>query len=68
MEIKNWRPLHKNIIAVAVERLDGWCAYIGPVPGVRHLEEYPMVSETGTKLPVEIASVIFPEMEGTYAK
>ena len=69
MGVVNWKPMHKNVIAVAVRRLDGWCAYIGPVPGVRHTDEYAAVAETGVKLPVDVARAIFPEMTPeVYAK
>ena len=54
-------------MTIAVERIDGWCAYVAPVPGKNHEIEKHIVLEKGVKLPADIAKAIFPGMSGKYA-
>ena len=75
-EAKRWRPttryraLHTQILAVAKSRVEGrWSAYIAPVPGMHHDEEYEDVLKHGTKLSESIALAMFPYFEGVpYAR
>ena len=67
-KITNYIALHNKIIVVQADRVDGWCAYIGPVPGKRHVDEIEQVKDHGTKLPEQIARAIFPDKGGQYAK
>ena len=60
-----------RVLAVAVQRVDGWCAYVGSVAGVNHMEEYRGVMAHGCKLPARIARAIFSGYafaEGEYAE
>lgn len=56
--------LDREVLAVAVERIDGWCAYIGAVPGINHTMEFMMVAQHGSKLPKPLAIVMFPQYIG----
>jgi len=57
-----WKPLDKKVIAVAVEGgIGDWSAYIGAVEGKNHEEEWEEVKRNGTKLPRQVAEVLFPE-------
>lgn len=49
-----------NVLAVAELRVDGWRAYIAPVPGKSHTEEASAVLKTGCKLEERVARAIFP--------
>ena len=62
MEIKiSWRRLDNKVIAVAVEgAIKDWAGYIGAVAGKTE-NEWKEVAERGTKLPQEVAEVLFPE-------
>jgi len=56
-----WRALDTHVLAVAVEgAVSDWAAYIGAVKGRDHGKEWKKVAETGTKLPKEIAEILFP--------
>jgi hypothetical protein len=66
----NWEPmtvrhaLHQEVLAVATTRAEpGWCAYIGPVPGMRHDQEEGPVLAHGDKLREDIARVMFPQFK-----
>lgn len=61
----DWR-----VLAVATTRIEGmWCAYIGSVPGEDHREEEADILKSGSKLPEDIARVIFPHFYGVpYAR
>lgn len=56
-----WVALDQYVIAVAKERVDGWAAYIGSVPGKEHEHEWIDVLHGGTKLDEAVAIQIFPE-------
>lgn len=58
-------PLDRKVITVAKEgAVNDWAAYIGAVEGVNHTSEWQHVADFGTKLPQEVAEVLFP----TFAK
>ena len=62
MKKTRWRSLGKNIIAVAEEGECGdWAAYIGVVEGKNYEKEWPDVRDNGSKLPREVAEVLFPD-------
>jgi len=57
-----WKALDRRVIVVAVEgEVEDWAAYIGAVQGDRHSEEWQEVAEYGTKLPKNIAEILFPQ-------
>jgi len=54
--------LATRVLAVATTRIEcAWCAYIDAVPGHDHAQEAEHVLRYGTKLPEELARVIFPQ-------
>jgi hypothetical protein len=63
-----YEPLDMHVLAVAVEgRVKDWAAYIGAVEGYNHDLEYKRVSERGTKLPYNIAKLLFPDFDNRLA-
>ena len=61
--------LARDVLAVAEVSVDGWRAYIAPVPGKNHQEEAKAVLQNGVKLTESIARVIFPSFaEKKYAR
>lgn len=62
------RALSRKVLTVAVvnERIKDWAAYIDAVPGKSHENEKQEVSQTGEKLPYEIAKLIFPQIASDY--
>lgn len=59
-----YTPLSMRVIAVAVEgEVGDWSAYIDAVEGKNHFIEYKRVLENGTKLPREVAEILFPEFK-----
>jgi hypothetical protein len=57
-------PLSMRVIAVAVEgEIGDWAAYIDAVEGHNHYLEFPRVAENGTKLPREVAEILFPDFK-----
>jgi len=54
------RALDIYVLAVAVERVDGWTAYITRVYGDDHSAEAHLVARTGSKLPEPVARLLFP--------
>lgn len=68
---RSYKALHKQILVVATTRIEGtWCAYIGPVRGVSHENEYRGVLLNGNKLPEDLATFMFPDFAngcGLYA-
>ncbi len=75
-EASAWKPhirhraLHMNIIVAARTRIEcAWAAYIGPVPGMNHDNEYQAVLDHGSKLDEAVARAIFPSFKGVpYAR
>jgi len=63
------RALDTNVLVVAVRRVEGsWCAYIKNVPGDSHEAEAEIVQQHGSKLPANVARLLFPYIEGPYAR
>ncbi len=62
--------IHHKILVVGHTRIEGkWSAYVAPVPGRNHDNEWKEVLRTGSKLLEAIARAIFPELsELPYAK
>ncbi len=62
-------PLASRVLAVAVRGDLGtdWTAYIDAVPGINHDREAQLVAEHGTKLPYEIAVILFPKIASTHS-
>ena len=59
-----WKPLDARVIVVAVEgHVGDWAAYIGAVEGENHEKEWLEVEEYGSKLPREVAEVLFPSFK-----
>ncbi len=63
-----YRALDRRVLVVAVinDNVGDWNAYIGAVPGIKHDHEYAEVAKTGSKLPLPIARLIFPEATSLY--
>ncbi len=61
--ITEHRALDTEVLAVAVERAEGWTAYIGAVPGFNHDAETERVARLGAKLHEPFARVLFPFYE-----
>lgn len=64
----DWKPvvriraLHTQVLVVAQTRIEGsWACYCGPVPGLRHDQEYQRVLEEGDKVPEDVARTLFPD-------
>ena len=56
--------LGRQILAVAKPgQIGDWAAYIGVVPGKNHDDEEQSVVETGSKLLLKVARVLFPEFD-----
>ena len=55
--------LDSKVLAVSTERIDGWCAYIGAVPGRSHEVEWGEVLRIGCKLSEHVAVAIFGKRE-----
>jgi len=56
-----WKALDRRVLVVAVEgQVADWAAYIGAVPGQDHEKEWREVKDYGSKLPKEVAEVLFP--------
>jgi len=64
----DYRALANNILVVAKQggRGDDWAAYIAPVLGNNHDNEWKLVAERGTKLPYDVARVLFPRFDEKY--
>lgn len=57
--------LATKVLCVAHTRIEGaWSAFIDAVPGINHSNEMEAVFRHGTKLPEEIARLLFPLFEG----
>ena len=64
-QVTEYRALHRKVLCHAHTRIEGaWCAYIFPVKGKSHQEEWRGWREDGVKLPEEIAKLLFPAFEG----
>jgi len=59
-----YKALDKQVLVVAVEGgIGDWACYIGAVAGKNHEREFMEVAKHGTKLPRQIAELLFPEWE-----
>jgi len=61
--IIEYKALHSKVLCVAKEDYGEWSAYIGPVVGKNHDEEYEEVLKHGNKLPKAVALAIFPDFK-----
>lgn len=60
--MKRYFALDRQVLVVAVEgEVKDWAAYIGAVEGNKHSEEVQKVYERGTKLPEQVARILFPD-------
>ena len=60
-----WRSLDTTVLCAATTRFPGsWCAYICSVAGVDHKAEAWGVLANGTKMPAELASMLFHQFAG----
>jgi hypothetical protein len=64
------RALHCKVLAVARSRVEfAWAAYLGPVPGMNHDEEYDDILRHGSKMDEDVARILFPIFKGVpYAR
>lgn len=53
-----YTQLASTALAVLSRRVDGWCMYVGGVPGINHYREFQMVAEEGDKINREVAEAI----------
>ena len=60
MEIgsKLYTQLGSRVLAVLSRRVDGWCVYVGAVPGVDHDHEWQEVANYGDKQRQPVAEAI----------
>ena len=64
-EVIDYKPLSMKVLAVSVARYrdDGtlfdWAAYVDAVEGQSHEREYKRVAEVGSKLPKDVAVLLF---------
>jgi hypothetical protein len=60
-EVVRFIALSPRVLAVAVvnTRIGDWSAFIEAVPGRKHEDEYMVVARIGTKLPFDVAKVLF---------
>jgi len=56
------RVLTREVLIVATKTFPKcWKAYIGPVPGRCHADEWPQVLKTGDTLAEDVARFLFPD-------
>ena len=62
------RRLDKDVLVVAKQGAGGsdWAAYIGSTHGLSSDRHIPRVQSYGTKLPYEVAKVLFPRSDEKY--
>jgi hypothetical protein len=67
-EILVTRALANRVLVVAVinDDIKDWAAFIDAVPGKNHEQEKDEVARVGSKLPYEIAKLIFPALASRY--
>lgn len=65
---KRMKALAMKVLCVAIQGGLGsdWAAYIDAVPGESHKREWPQVARNGSKLPYEIAKILFPDFDELY--
>ena len=57
-----YTELDSRVLAVLSRRVDGWCVYVGAVPGYDHRAEYLSVLSGGNKLRLAVAEAIVTTM------
>lgn len=55
---KFYTQLDVQVLAVLCRRVDGWCVYVGAVPGKNHDAEWPIVAGAGNKQREPVARAI----------
>lgn len=55
---KLYTQLDYQVLAVLSRREEGWCIYVGSVPGKLHDSEWPAVAAEGSKQGQEVAKAI----------
>lgn len=56
--------LDREVLAVAVPgEVGDWAVYVGAVPGRNHGDEIQGVASEGSKLPVHLAKILFPQFD-----
>ena len=53
-----WRAMDHKVICVLSLRPDGYCVYLGAVPGQRHDDEWIEVARSGTKHTAKLGRAI----------
>ena len=61
----DYLALHREVLVVAKANKDAgdWKAYIAPVPGQNHDEEWLEVFERGSPITQDLAEFLFPEFK-----
>ena len=67
-EDTSYIALDMRVIAVAVANIPpgDWACYIGACPGNNHEKEWEEIRHHGSKLPREVAELLFPRFANTY--
>lgn len=55
---KIYTQLGHRVLAVLSRRVEGWCVYVGAVPGQNHDAEWPQVALNGDKQNESVARAI----------
>jgi hypothetical protein len=56
--------LDREVLAVAVPgEVGDWAVYVGAVPGRNHGDEIQGVASEGSKLPLHLAKILFPQFD-----
>lgn len=65
----DYRALHREVLVVAKANKDvgDWKAYIAPVPGRNHDEEWRDALAKGDPLPQDLAEFMFPTFKERFA-
>jgi len=65
---RDFTALGQRVLAVASasKKVGDWAAYIDAVSGEDHRKEWEQVLAYGTKLPYEVAKVLFPDYDARY--
>lgn len=64
VERVRYKALDVRVLVVALEGGEGdWAAYIGAVKGENHEYEWRDVADSGSKLPRNVAEVLFPDFK-----
>lgn len=55
---KLYTQMNRDVLAVLSRQVDGWCVYVGAVPGYRHEDEWLIVATEGAKQNEMVATAI----------